>query len=510
MSITTTQYYGGAISLPFVSAHPSSQASPPSPSFHPIERVHVDIQNLAQASQTTAQTFFDRLKDQPVMSYIGALYPIAMAISYTVEFVKDFIRFIKACFLGLGRDIGEYVQNIVKDLLKLISSLLAPMKFFMDIFAFGSPVLNLVATLVSGVFSVICFIWQIVGDGINLHHTNKALEKIDDIMEKDLPASEKTSQILAYFNEIREERRRENKRVLENVPDFRRDDAVIFLEEHTILQMEKMFGKEAYYSINQGLEALEIAEGQPEEMLKAIESVRCIKDTLKEREFSNWLDIAACICALAATVLSFACPPAVAGLLVVSLVIYGLWTIAALGWVFNGVQSYIDYRAFQHKQEVDKASDLRIARTVTINEEVFPIHPEAPEQPSLARFEEIMGQLNSMNLDEEPEVRREAIEEILLSSKKFEEYHELLLSQLEERIIEPYQQLMDLAKVGNADDSEIPLLLQETLDNEGYSWKEIIENYKHLKEMTKYSTSFALRDAWVSTFSNPEDIPLRS
>jgi len=509
MNTITTPFYGGTGGVPFFSG-PSLQAYSPSPSFQPIEHVHLDVQNLAQASQTTALTFFERLKDQPVMSYIGALYPIAMAVNFTVEFVKDFILFIKACFLGLGRDIGEYVQNLVYDLLKLVSSLLAPMKFFMDIFAFGSPILNLVATLISGVFSSVCFIWQIVRDGINLHHTNKALEKIDAIMEQDLPANEKTSEILAYFNEIREERRRENKRVLENVPDFRREDAIIFLEEHTTLQMEKMFGKEAYYSINQGLEALELAESQPEEMLKAIESVRCITATLKEREFSNWLDIAACICALAATVLSFACPPAIAGLVVVSLVIYGLWTVAAIGWVFNGVKSYIDYRAFQHKQEVDNASHPRIARTVTINGEVFPIHPEASEEPSPACFEEIIGQLNSMNLDEEPEVRRAMIEEILLSSKKFEQYHELLLSQLEERIIEPYQRLMELAKVGNAGESEIPLLLQETLDNEGYSWKEIIENHKQLKEMTKYSTGFALRNAWVSTFSNPEDIPLRA
>lgn len=480
------------------------------PLIQPLSSAGVDVQNLANASHQAGQSFFDRVSAQSPMAFLAAAFPIVMAVNTLVELVKDFCTFIKACFLGLGQDISEYVQNIIIHVLKLGSSLLAPLKFFMDIFNFGSPLLLFAASIVSGVFSVVCFVWQIVRDSIGLFHTQSALHVIDQMMQnEELSTAEKTARILQYFEEAKLLREAENARVLENVPDFRQESAEQFLDEHTTLQMEKMFGKQTYERIQKGIECLHAASDRPEEMLKAIECVREIRERLVSRSINNWINIAACVCAIAAVIFSIAFPGAGVGLTVVTVVIYGLWAIAVSGWAANGINAYLAYSSCNDLQMDEERIASREPRTVNCQGQICGLATATSDNPYLDEIELLINEVNARIFeDDNPEERRRKIEKILLSSEELYQYQKLLVKKLKEEMFIPFNDildhLMDLIEHGRPNDALG--VADQWRDEGGRTWRELIEKIKIIKSINSSFAGLALRKEWVSTLNAENDL----
>lgn len=494
--------------LEHIPLHQTSSAI--DPFIQPLSSAGVPVQTLANTSHLATEDIFDRLSAQSPIAYIAAAFPIAMAITTFVELVKDFCNFVKACFLGIGRDISNYIQNIIIYLLKLASSLLAPLKFFMDIFNFGSPFLLSVASIVSGVFSVVCFIWQIVRDSIGLYHVQSALHQIDEVMKMDdLSTTEKAARALQYFEEIRSVRERENERVLQNVPDFRQESAEQFLAEHTTIEMEKLFGKHTYERIQKGIECLHQAQEHPEEMLKAIECVREIREKLVSKCIYNWISIATCVCAIAAVALSIAFPPAGAGLTVVTVLIYGLWVVAVTGWVTNGVCSYLSDAACDELRQEEERIASREARTVNYQGQISGVLTVSSDTPFLAEIEQLISRVNTTYIfeNESPEERRIKIEKILLSSKEVLKYQELLINKLKEEVFIPFNGLVDhlMELVNNGQENDALGEADNWSDENGRTWRELREKIRIIKSMNATTVSLALRREWVDTFNQTED-----
>jgi hypothetical protein len=467
------------------------------------------VHAVAATVKDTADTIFSRLLDQPLTACASAAFPVVMGAISLGYFIKDMVYFVKSCFLGLGRDIWEHLQHAVMDLLRVISSALAPLKFFLDICKVTAPLLLQIAGIISGVFSIVCYVWQIVRDSLSLKDVNSALDVIDDhLIRKDLTPTQKAAAILQYFEEIKNERENRNQESLENVIPAFREAATEFLADQTTERMEERFGKEAYQRISKAIECLRHSEAEPQEAVRAIGHIREIREFLNRKKISHWISIAACICGIAFAIIGIVCPYLGAAASAVQIVGYVIIGCGVAGWSANALMALITRWQSNKQNSLEEQIGAREPRVVIYNGQQVGLASVPADDPVLKEIESQVQQmafqhLFNAHLEESPEERRRRIEKTLLKSHRFDDCSKVVLRELKAWASEPLREDELYGQADEALDWLQPDLqvVQPTLE------ERLAARMKAVKAVGVCDIALSLRKMWVETF-NLENGPL--
>lgn len=489
--------------MPFHGHYHETVLQTVTPAIQPIAAAGSDVANLASSTDNAAKNFFIRLLDQPFFDLVGALVPIVMALVTFVDLTQDFVSFIKAACHGLGRDAWEYIQKVVVDVLRICASLLSPVKFLLLIFNRMIPLLLIIAEPLATSLFLVCAIWRLITEVVGYKHTTAAMTFIDQVMNDDkFSTAEKTTHVLNYFKEIKENREEANRLKISETEESSREATAKFLEEQAIRELKELFGENTYEWIILGIDSLNGIEEQPEKLLKAENCVREIQELLIHKRKTHCIAVAMAACTIAASVfalVSLAGGPLVGGLI---LTMYAFTAIASSLAIFNGVQFFFCNRIFKNHLKEEEKLEQRVAKHFD-DKAISGVLPSRPSKSFIFRkIEDLMEEVHLNYFEQDSaEEKRHKIENLLISSHLLKEHQKRVVEELKARMAFDFQNM-------NMDQSHARALLEDyfgqDLSGFPHTPKDISKRFKKEASVDTARITFALRNEWMKTYEEED------